>query len=181
MRALFLAAEFFQSNTSTFSVCCKVRFKNMYIVLCENSSWSIWVACCIWEHLTARSFLPPEIILLGAWVCFCSLSCLFFVGNWGFFVTTSQVTTYQAEQFSTRGGDQRDKGGIFTVLFQSPCCCHLCSVRDPLRLNEIPSPSPWLLSSRIKPSPCGSIILRWHSVFFSLVRSPIKIFLKLIF
>lgn len=77
MRALFLAAEFFQSNTSTFSVCCKVRFKNMYILLCENSSWSIWVACCIWEHLTAGSFLPPEIILLGAWVCFCSLSCLF--------------------------------------------------------------------------------------------------------
>lgn len=33
-RVLFLAAEFFQSNTSTFSMCCKVRFKNTYIVMC---------------------------------------------------------------------------------------------------------------------------------------------------
>lgn len=33
-RVLFLAAEFFQSNTSTFSVCCKVRFKNTYVVMC---------------------------------------------------------------------------------------------------------------------------------------------------
>lgn len=33
-RVLFLTAEFFQSNTSTFSMCCKVRFKNMYVVIC---------------------------------------------------------------------------------------------------------------------------------------------------
>jgi len=32
-RVLFLAAEFFQSNTSTFSMRCKVRFKTTYVVM----------------------------------------------------------------------------------------------------------------------------------------------------
>lgn len=123
------------------------------------------------ESLTTPSFLPPEVILLGGMSRFLLSFLCFLIGKVFFVVMRSRVTAYQAEQFSTRETGQRNKEGSVTMLFQSPCCCHLCSVlslssRDCFRLNRVPSPSPWPLSSRIMPSPCGSITLRWYFNIF---------------